>query len=195
MHQAPRYDPLESSDFFADGRASRPLVEGTVARGNLREDKVFYTGRVGTQLVSEIPVKVTRELLVRGQQRYDIYCSPCHSRVGDGNGMVVQRGFKRPPSFHDQRLRDMPIGHFYDVMTNGFGAMQDYSAQVQPQDRWAIAAYVRALQFSRNAPAALLSEQDHRAVETGKGPDDPGAAGQAGERSGIPHKGGGTPHE
>jgi mono/diheme cytochrome c family protein len=110
---------------------------------------------------------VTKELLLRGQERFDIYCSPCHSRVGDGNGMIVQRGFKRPPSFHEQRIRDLPIGHYYDVMTNGFGAMSDYAAQVQPPDRWAIAAYIRVLQFTHDAPAAALSDDDRRRLESG----------------------------
>jgi mono/diheme cytochrome c family protein len=165
MHQAPRYDPLEQSDFFRDQRASRTLVDGTVARGLLRADKAFYAGRNGTELVSEIPVPVTAELLLRGQNRYEIYCTPCHSHAGDGNGMVVQRGFKRPPSYHEERLRNMPIGHFYDVMTNGFGAMQDYAAQLQPEDRWAVAAYIRALQFSRSAPADALSDADRQQLE------------------------------
>jgi hypothetical protein len=180
MHQAPRYDPLERSEFFADQRASRPLVEGTVARGQLRADKVFYTGKQDGQLVSELPVPLTRELLLHGQSRYDIYCAPCHSRVGDGNGMIVQRGFKRPPSYHEERLRNQPIGYFYDVITHGFGAMQDYSAQLQPADRWAVAAYVRALQFSRHAPADALTDADRRALEdAGRAP----AASQEGARS------------
>jgi mono/diheme cytochrome c family protein len=184
MHQAPRYDPLERSDFFTDQRASRPLVDDTVARGQLRDDKVFYTGKRGTQLVAELPVPVTKELLLRGQERFNIYCSPCHSRAGDGNGMIVQRGFKRPPSFHEQRLRNMPIGHFYDVMTNGFGAMQDYSAQVQPQDRWAIAAYIRALQFSRHVPADTLTESDRSHIEeAGRAP-----AATAGEEGAAAHE-------
>jgi hypothetical protein len=183
MHQAPRYDPLERSDFFADQRASRPLVEGTVARGFLREDKAFYTGKQGTQLLSEIPVPVDRALLERGRERYDIYCSPCHSRVGDGNGMIVQRGFKRPPSFHEERLRNQPIGHFYDVITNGFGAMQDYSAQVAPGDRWAVAAYVRALQFAQRAPASALTEGDRQQIEGG------------GRTPATSHEGGANTHE
>jgi mono/diheme cytochrome c family protein len=165
MHQAPRYDPLEQSDFFTDQRASRPLLEGTVARGQLRDDAVFYTGRQGTQFASELPMPVTRELLERGRQRFDIYCAPCHGRSGEGTGMIVQRGFKRPPSYHDERLRAQPVGYFYDVITNGFGAMQDYAAQVRPADRWAIAAYVRVLQFSRRVPADVLSDADRRRIE------------------------------
>jgi hypothetical protein len=180
MHQAPRYDPLEKSEFFADQRASRPLIDGTVARGQLRADKVFYTGKQGDRLVSELPVPLTRELLLRGQDRYNIYCSPCHARSGDGSGMIVQRGFKRPPSYHEARLRNQPIGHFYDVITHGFGAMQDYSAQIQPADRWAIAAYVRALQFSRQVPADALTDEDRRRI------DDAGRAPAASHQEGAP---------
>lgn len=152
MHQAPRYDPLEKSDFFADARSARPLVEHTVARGHLREDVAFYTGKQPNgQLLDAVPVPVDKALLERGQDRYNVYCAPCHGRTGDGNGMIVQRGFKMPTSYHSERLRAQPVGYFYDVITNGFGAMQDYSAQVAPRDRWAIAAYVRTLQFSRHA--------------------------------------------
>lgn len=181
MHQAPRYDPLERSDFFADQRASRPLVEGTVSRGNLRADKVFYTGKQGAQPVSELPMPLTKALLERGQERYNIYCTPCHAKAGDGNGMIVQRGFKRPPSYHDDRLRNQPIGYFYDVITNGFGAMQDYSAQLQPADRWAVAAYIRALQFSRQAPADALTDADRQTIDNG-GPA-PAASHQEGART------------
>ena len=155
MHQAARYDPLERSPFFADQRSARPPIDGTVARGFLRDDKVLYTGKQPDgQLVTAIPVKVDKALLLRGQDRFNAYCSPCHGRTGDGNGMVVQRGFKQPASYHTDRLRAQPVGYFYDVITNGFGAMQDYSAQVVPRDRWAIAAYIRTLQYSRQAPVA-----------------------------------------
>lgn len=165
MHQAPRYDPLERSDFFTDQRASRPLVEGVVARGFLREDRLFYTGKDGDRLAEAIPLPVTRDLLERGQERFNIYCAPCHGQTGDGTGMIVQRGFKQPTSFHDGRLRAQPVGYFYDVITNGFGAMQDYAVQVQPKDRWAIAAYLRALQLSRHAPVADLSDEDRAKLE------------------------------
>ena len=167
MHQAPRYDPLERSDFFADGRASRPLVEGTVARGLLKDEPRFWTGKSGGALVTEIPVPVTKDLLVRGRERYDIYCSPCHSRTGDGTGMVVARGYKQPPSYHIDRLRAQPVGYYFDVISNGFGAMQDYAAQIPPKDRWAIVAYVRALQLSRHAPAADLSPDDRAKLAGG----------------------------
>jgi mono/diheme cytochrome c family protein len=152
MHDQPKYKPFRPSEFFADGRSARPLVQGTVARGTLREDTVYYTGKVGSEFVKEIPVKVTAELLARGQTEFQVFCSPCHGRTGRGDGMVVQRGFKKPPSYHIDRLRQMPVGYFYDVITNGFGAMADYAPQVPAADRWAIAAYVRTLQYSQYAP-------------------------------------------
>jgi cytochrome c553 len=156
MQDQPRLKPLRSSDFFEDGRSARPLVPGTVARGYLRNDTYFYTGMIGKDPGNYMPFPVTRQVLERGRERFDIYCAPCHGRTGDGNGMIVQRGYRRPPSYHIDRLRNAPLGHFYDVITNGFGAMPDYAAQVQPYDRWTIAAYIRALQFSQNAPASLL---------------------------------------
>ena len=151
MHNQPKYTPLRSSDFFADGRSARAPVPGTVARGQLREDTVFYTGKVGNQFAVQFPMPVTLALMERGQERYNIYCTPCHARTGNGFGLVVQRGFRRPVSFHDPRLRAAPPGYFFDAMTRGFGAMSDYAAQLSPQDRWAIAAYIRALQFSQHA--------------------------------------------
>jgi hypothetical protein len=151
MQDQPKYIPLRPSDFFADGRSARPLPEGTVARGELRADKVFFTAKSGDQFIDHLPFPVTREVLNRGEERFNIYCSPCHGRLGNGLGMIVRRGLKRPPSYHIDRLRQVPIGYFYDVITNGFGAMQDYSAQVAPRDRWAIAAYIRVLQFSQQA--------------------------------------------
>ena len=170
MHQAPCYDPPEASDFFADGRASRPLVAGTIPRGFLREDTAYYTGKQGNAFLAELPVPVTRDLLKRGQERFNIYCSPCHGVTGDGNGMIVQRGFKQPASYHSDRLRAQPAGYIYDVISNGFGAMQDYSAQVVPADRWAVVAYVRTLQFSRNVKAAELPTADRERLE-GKTPE------------------------
>jgi len=154
MHDQPKYEPFEKSDFFADGRASRPLLAGTVARGSLREDEALYTGKSGRAFVSEIPVPVTAELLRRGRSQFEAFCSPCHGRTGMGDGVIVQRGFKRPSSYHVDRLRAMPIGYFYDVITNGYGAMSDYASQVPVGDRWAVAAYIRALQLSQNAPVA-----------------------------------------
>jgi Cytochrome C oxidase, cbb3-type, subunit III len=159
MHVQPRQNPLSRSDFFADQRSERPPVEGTVARGQLREDTYFYTGKLGNNPGDYMPFTVTKEVLERGRERYNIYCAPCHSRLGDGSGFIPSRGFARkPPSFHDQRLRKAPLGYFYDVITNGFGIMPDYASQVSPQDRWTIVAYVRALQLSQNATRADVPE-------------------------------------
>jgi mono/diheme cytochrome c family protein len=156
MHVQPRLNPLAKSDFFADERSARPLVPGTVARGDLRQDTYFYTGKIGDTPGDFMPFPVTEDVLARGRERFNIYCSPCHSRLGDGNGMIPQRGFRRPPSYHIERLRKAPLGYFFDVMTNGFGAMPDYSSQIQPPDRWAIVAYIRALQLSQNATRTEL---------------------------------------
>lgn len=155
MHVQPRENPLSRNDFYPDQRSARPLVEGTVARGDLRADSYFYTGKVGSALGEEMPFPVTRDVLDRGRERFNIYCAPCHSRVGDGNGFVPSRGFSRkPPSFHIERLKKAPVGYFFDVITNGFGIMPDYGSQIAPQDRWNIIAYVRALQLSQNATMA-----------------------------------------
>ena len=154
MQVQPYQRPLVESDFYADRRSERPIIEGTVARGYLEADTYFYTGKIGSNDGDYMPFPATEEVLARGQQRFNIYCSPCHSEVGDGNGMIVKRGFKHPPSYHIERLRRAPIGYFFDVMTNGFGAMPDYSEQITPADRWAIAAYIRALQLSQHATEA-----------------------------------------
>ncbi len=154
MQDQPRFKPLRQSDFYADGRSERPLIENTVARGQLREDAYFYSGMVNGQAGNVMPFPATAEVLQRGRERFNIYCAPCHARVGDGNGMIPQRGYRRPPSFHIDRLRNAPLGHFFDVITNGFGAMPDYAQQVQPRDRWAIIAYIRALQLSQHATMA-----------------------------------------
>ena len=155
MHDQPKYKYLRGSQFFADGRSARPLVENTVARGQMQEDSVFYTGMIqtprGPEPTTEFPIEITRQVIDRGQERFNIYCSPCHGQLGNGLGMIVQRGFKQPPSYHIDRLRQAPIGHFFDVISNGFGAMSEYKAQVSVNDRWAIAAYIRALQLSQNA--------------------------------------------
>jgi mono/diheme cytochrome c family protein len=155
MQVQPRINPLAKSDFFPDQRGARPLVEGTVARGELRADTYFYTGKIGSTLGDYMPFPVTKEVLERGRERFNIYCAPCHSRLGDGNGFIPTRGFSiKPPSFHAERLMKAPLGHFYDVISNGYGIMYDYSAQIQPQDRWTIVAYIRALQLSQNATKA-----------------------------------------
>jgi mono/diheme cytochrome c family protein len=243
MQDQPRYEVYESSKFFADGQASRPYVEGTIARGHLKDDKFFYQGKnantqqgasgsqsssagaarqgvlqttmpnvqggaagqpggdvnvrgnvggkvgqpggelqsqAGKDAVNEFPFPVTKEVLDRGQERYQIYCSMCHGLTGYGDGMIVRRGFRRPPSYHDDRLRSEPVGHFFDVITNGWGAMPDYAAQIPPEDRWAIIAYLRALQLSQQVPASQVSpELRSRATP-------PGAGGQQG--SGGEHK-------
>jgi mono/diheme cytochrome c family protein len=152
MQYQPKYPPLRPSSFFADGRSARPIPEGTVARGHLNDDTAFFTGKgPDGKRVNGFPLPLTKDLILRGQQRFNVYCTPCHGRLGDGNGMVVQRGFRHPPSYHTDRLRQMPNGHFFDVITNGFGAMPDYARQVPPADRWAVVSYIRALQLSQQA--------------------------------------------
>lgn len=178
MADQPHKEPLEGSTFFADGKASRDLVPGTVARGYLKTDTAFYDGRQNGQFVSDFPLspvakklglegndqQLMKKILERGQERYNIFCAPCHDRSGSGFGMVVQRGFPAPPSFHINRLRQVPIGHFYDVTTNGFGRMPDYASQIPTPDRWAIVAYVQALQLSQHAKMDDLPEQDQKAL-------------------------------
>lgn len=170
MQDQPKVLPDAASRFFADGRGNRPLVAGTVAHGSFREDPAYFEGKVDGRLVPELPVPTTRRLLERGRERYDIFCSPCHDRVGDGAGMIVQRGFRRPPSFHIPRLREAPAGHFYDVISNGFGVMLSYGAQVPVEDRWAIVAYIRALQLSQNAtPGDVPPEERAKLDAPGSG--------------------------
>ena len=155
MHVQPRQNPLSRSDFFSDQRSERPPVEGTVARGQLHEDAYFYTGKLGNNPADYMPFPVTKEVLERGRERYNIYCAPCHSQLGDGNGFIPSRGFARkPPSYHIPRLQKAPLGYFYDVISNGFGIMPDYASQIPPRDRWNIVAYIRALQLSQNATKA-----------------------------------------
>jgi mono/diheme cytochrome c family protein len=165
MHDAPRYEAFEASASFADNRASRSAPAGTVARGWLRADEALYTGKIAGQTVDAFPFAITHADLQRGQQRFNIYCTPCHGRVGDGNGMVVQRGYRQAASFHQDRLREERVGYFYDVITNGFGAMPDYATQIPVRDRWLIVAYVRTLQLSQHAavddvPAGSRTELD-----------------------------------
>ena len=170
MHDQPKLEPLEGSDFFSDRRASRPSVDGTVARGELREDFLFYTGFENGELATEFPFPVTREVVERGRQRFNIYCSPCHGLIGDGLGAVVQRGFQRPPSYHINRLREAPVGHFYNVITHGKGRMYSFNDRIPPDDRWAIVSYIRALQLSRNVdvndlPPAVVAELSAEAAQ------------------------------
>lgn len=178
MQDQPRYKAYKKSEFFADKRASRDFPEGTVPRGQLRDNKAFFTGQIenpnpnavvqtmtdpsGNTLVSsfpnaidEFPIPVSKELIDRGQDRYNIYCIVCHGPVGAGDGMIVRRGFVKPPTYHDDRLRNAPVGHFYDVISNGWGRMSGYAAKIQPVDRWAIVAYIRALQVSQDPDRAL----------------------------------------
>ncbi len=178
MHDQPREKPLAKSDFYPDRRSARPLVAGTIARGQLRDDEALYTGRNGQALATAFPLPITANVLARGQQRFQIYCTPCHGQLGNGEGMVVQRGFKRPTSLHIERLRQAPPGYFFDVMTNGFGAMSDYSAQVGVNDRWAIVAYIRALQLSQHATLADVPEGERAELDAslGKAPEAPAHA-------------------
>ncbi|MGH7981146.1 MAG: c-type cytochrome [Limisphaerales bacterium] len=154
MFEQPKSSPMGPSDFFADDAAARPIPPHTVARGDLEGDEAFYTGMIGTNLVTTFPFPVTRAVLNRGRDSFEIDCVPCHGEAGDGNGIVVERGFPAPPSYDIQRLRDAPVGHFFDVMTRGYGVMYSYASRVTPRDRWAIAAYIRALQLSAHATLA-----------------------------------------
>jgi mono/diheme cytochrome c family protein len=164
MEQA-HVKPLAEDDFFADGAGSRPIPAHTISRGHLDADQRFFTGMKGDRLVATIPIPVTSDLLARGRERFDIYCAVCHGRAGDGGGMIAQRGFPRPPSFHEQRLRDAPDGHFFDVMTQGYGAMYSYAGRVEPLDRWAIVAYIRALQLSQRAAAGDAPPEERAKLE------------------------------
>jgi mono/diheme cytochrome c family protein len=152
MHDTPRYEPLEASAFFTDGSSARMPVANTVSRNPLADsDELLYTGKMNGTLANAFPRPVTAAVLARGQERYNIFCAPCHGRTGKGDGMIVQRGMRQPPSFMEDRLRNAAAGYFFDVMTHGFGAMQDYASQIPVEDRWAIVAYERALQFSQHA--------------------------------------------
>ncbi len=162
MHVQPKYLPYEPTDFFGDGRSERQPVPGTIARGQLRVDELMFTGRENGVVVDKFPFPITKADLDRGRERYNVYCTPCHDYTGTGRGMIVQRGFPQPPSYHIQRLRDAPAGHFYEVMTNGFGAMYSYAARVEPADRWRIAAYIRVLQLSRNATIQDVPESERQ---------------------------------
>lgn len=159
MHNQPKYKPLAGTEFFGDGRASRPAIADTVARGQLHLNEARYTGKSSDgKDVAAIPIQITRADITRGQDRFNIYCTPCHGRLGDGHGMIVQRGLRQPPSYHDERLVNAPVGHFFDVMTNGYGSMYSYASRVAVDDRWRIAAYIRALQLSQNAPPDLQQQ-------------------------------------
>jgi mono/diheme cytochrome c family protein len=165
MHDQPKYRPLRESAFFADGLSARPVVAGTVPRGYLQDDELLYRGRVDGQIAEVFPFAIDAAVMARGRERFDIFCSPCHGATGTGDGMVVRRGFRRPPPLADERLRKAPPGHFFDVMTNGFGAMPDYAAQIRPADRWAVTAYIRALQLSAHATVADVPEAERAKLE------------------------------
>jgi len=173
MHNQPKYRPLRATTFFADGSSARPLVEGTIARGTVQEDQAFFTGKVGNAPVRELPFPVDDAVLNRGQERYNIFCAPCHDATGGGKGMVVQRGYRQPPSFHDARLRSVEAGYYFDVMTNGFGAMPDYRDQLSARDRWAVIAYIRALQLSQHAATTDIPGGDPTKAQPA--PAQPGA--------------------
>ena len=165
MHDQPKYIPMRQSAFFNDERSARPVLEGTVARGQLHDDELMYTGKMNGADATVFPMPVDAPLMARGQERFNIYCSPCHGRTGQGDGMVVRRGYRRPPSFHQDRLRAAAVGHFFDVMSNGFGAMPDYAAQIKVADRWAIIAYIRALQLSEHAALADVPAPDRSRLQ------------------------------
>ncbi len=178
MHDQPKYKPLRESNFFVDKRQSRPLLPNTVALGDLREATEFYTGKTSADAKVDLeyfPMPITRDVIERGHQRFDVFCSPCHGRLGNGAGMIVKRGFKAPPSYHIQRLRDAPVGHFYDVITNGYGSMYNYAAQIPPRDRWAIISYVRALQLSQNVQTADITPEMRAKLDAPKPEKESGA--------------------
>ena len=185
MHDAPRFDPLEAATLFHTTASAQPIVPGTVARGQLNDDELLHTGKVNGQVASVFPFPITRGDLDRGQERFNIYCSPCHGRTGDGNGMVVQRGYRQAANYHIDRLRTIPVGYFVDVITNGFGAMPDYRSQIPVDDRWRIAAYVRALQLSRNATAADVPAAEMDRLRSGAPAPATGPGGR-GETGGQP---------
>jgi hypothetical protein len=161
MHNQPKFIPQRGTDFFADGRSARPQVENTVARGQLHEDAYFYTGMIDGAEGTVMPFPVNPTVMAKGQERYNIYCTPCHSRVGNGAGMIVQRGYAQAGNFHTARLQAAPLGHFFNVITNGYGAMPDYAAQLTPSERWAVVAYIKALQLSQNATVEDVASGQH----------------------------------
>jgi len=165
MQDQPKYPPLRASTFFDDDRSARPLVAGTVAQGNLRDDVLLETGKIGNTDADMFPFAVDAQVIARGRERFDIYCAPCHGRTGNGDGMVVRRGFRRPESYEIGRLRAAPAGHFVDVMLNGFGAMPDFADRVDARDRWAIAAYIRALQLSGHATMGDVPANERGALQ------------------------------
>jgi mono/diheme cytochrome c family protein len=186
MYIQPSSRPLEQSDFFQDNHmASRPLPAHTIARGQLHEDEFLYTGKTGTNLVTAFPIPITREVLERGKERYEIYCAVCHDRTGEGHGIIVQRGFPAPPAYSIERLRQAPVGHFFDVITHGYGVMYSYADRVSVSDRWAIAAWIRVLQQSRTGTLDDLPAQERAALEA-NGASPAGKGTQKGINEGKP---------
>jgi len=186
MQNQNKVRPYRASTFYSDGASARPLPAHTVARGDLRADEAYYTGIRGGKPVADLPFPLSREVLLRGQQRYDIFCSPCHGRVGDGLGMIVTRGYKQPPSLHSEQLRNAQVGWFFSVMTQGFGVMPSYAAQVSESDRWAIAAYIRALQYSQSARLSELPPSAQQAIAGDLAAGSAGSAGSVGAAAAPP---------
>lgn len=174
MYSNGRLKPLEASSFFTDGTTARPLPEGVIARGQLKEDTVLHLGKQGADLTNQFPFPITPDDLARGKERFEIFCSVCHGYAGNGDGMIVQRGYRRPPSLHIGRLKEMPVGHFYSVITNGWGVMPSYATQIDLEDRWRIIAYVRALQLSQGATLADVPEEKRASLDEPKGAGDAG---------------------
>jgi len=173
MHLQPKYLPYNPSNFFDDGRSERPVVPGTVARGQLRLDELLYTGKENGEVADKFPFPITRADLARGRERYNIYCTPCHDYTGSGQGMIVRRGFPPPPSFHTGELRQAPAGHFFEVITNGYGSMYSYASRVEPEDRWRIAAYIRVLQLSQHATMQDVPENERGKLAEGNAAKSP----------------------
>lgn len=186
MHNQPKFKPLRASEFFSDGRSARPLVPGTVDRSEVNEDPAYATGLQNLQPVLTLPFPVTRQTLERGRERFNIYCMPCHGELGDGNGLVAQRGYLHPPSFHDERLRQAAVGHFFDVITNGLGGMPDYSQQITVDDRWKIIAFIRALQLSQHAPVSDVPPDIRSQLGQTIPPSKEGITGKTGPRGMAP---------
>jgi mono/diheme cytochrome c family protein len=185
MHDQPRYKPLAASEFFSDHRSARPMVEGTVARGHLRIDEARYTGKINGDDIDQFPIPIAKEDIERGQTRFNVYCTPCHGRLGDGNGMVVMRGFRQPPSYYSDRLVHAPVGHFFDVISNGFGAMASYASRVEPDDRWRIVAYIRALQLSESASSNDVPADQRQNLQVEPPPRSAGESGPPAGPEGV----------
>jgi mono/diheme cytochrome c family protein len=165
MYNQPKAKPLRKNNLFLDQSSARPIPPNTVARGDLQLNDAFYTGKIADRLIDFIPIQITEENLMRGKERFNIYCSVCHGQTGEGNGMIVQRGFPPPPTFHSERLRSVPNGHIYDVITHGYGVMYSYASRINPNDRWCIVAYLRVLQLSHNVSIKDLSSEEQKELD------------------------------